>query len=84
MSNKVLIFGSIGKFISCVCVCVCIKYVFKNNILRKISSKLFHEEDGCSLWTGQLGTWRGGEATEVIKTKCSVYLVIQCYLTNRN
>lgn len=84
MPNKVLIFGSVGKFISGVYVCVCIKYVFKNNILRKIYPKLFHEEDGCSLWTGQSGTWMGGGAATIIKTKRSVHLIIQYYLKNRN
>jgi len=52
----------------CVCVCVCV----------------FPEEDGYSLWTGQSGTQMGGEATEIIKTKRFVHLVIQCYLKNRN
>jgi len=84
MPNKVLIYGSVGKFISGVCVCVCIKYMFKNNILRKILPKLFHEENGCSLWTGQSGTRMGGEATEIIKTKHSLHLIIHFYLKNRN
>jgi hypothetical protein len=64
-----------------VCVCVCARVrvrvcVFKNNILRKISPKLFHEEDICFLWAGQSGTWMGGEETEIINAKRSVHLGI--------